>query len=161
MGDVELEIFVGYENVTVDFGAVSVNGNGGNRTSAFDRTQSSIRLAGNHGSKYLESNWKNGLKFTLLAKSGDFIDDNVKITGVSFGNDETDKNNHLANPINGNEVTLYHMTDAQEPNNGPSGTLYRSEYVGVLTIKYTYNTYTKENVPGEKNFLVYHDMYYR
>jgi hypothetical protein len=161
MGDVALEVYVGYENVAIDISAVSINNNGGNKVSVFDKTQSSIRLAGNQGNNYDTSGWLNGLEFTITAKSGSFTDDNIYDVNATFGDDE--KDTHLGKDPNGpsNKIKLYYVTMTQEPNTGPSGTLYKSDFVGVLTITYRYNTYTQSGVPGTKNFLVYHDRYYR
>jgi plastocyanin len=163
MGEVELEVIVGYKDVAIDFSGESINNPGGNKTSFFDKTQSSIRLAGNMGYASDINDCLNGLEFTIIAKSGNNTDTNVTIDydETKFVLD-TAKNDYLRKELkDNNKIRLYYVTNVQEPNTGPSGTLYRSDYIGVLTIKYTYNTYTKEDVPGEKNFLVYHDRYYR
>jgi plastocyanin len=163
MGDYELEVIVGYKDVVIDFSGESVNNGAGNKTSVFDKTQSSIRLAGNMGYLSQQSTWLNGLELTITAKSGNNTDTNVTIdwAETKFVLD-TAKNDYLGKTLNGsNKIKLYYVTNVQEPNTGPSGTLYKSDYIGVLTVKYKYNTYTRVDVPGEKNFLVYHDRYYR
>jgi hypothetical protein len=164
MGDVALEVYVGYKELSIDLSAVSVNANGGNKVSVYDKTQSSIRLAGNFGQASLVSDRKNGIEFTIIGKSGNFIDNNVKIDleNTKFTGEYDRNNEFLARvPIGDNKIQFYYVKNDQEPNTGPSGTLYRSDFVGVLRIKYFYNTFTQGNVPGEKNFLVYHDRYYR
>jgi hypothetical protein len=152
-----LRIIVGYENITIDISGMSVNGNNGNKTSTYDKTQSSIRLAGNQGDKNTDTNLKNGLKLTVLAKSGNNTDNNIIITDVQIKNATANEN---LRPIkSGNEVTLYYF-EKQSSSAGPSGALNKVNYVGVLEMTYKYNNYngSKEET---KNFLLYHDEYYQ
>jgi hypothetical protein len=158
MAEETVTVFVGYENITIDFSAVSVNNYGGNRPSSYDKTQSSIRLAGNQGEKGSTINRKNGLRLTVTANSGNNTDDNLSITRVTFENEN--KNLNLHADISGNEATLYYFETDQNSNAGPSGTLNKVNYVDVIKVFYTYNTYAGPK-NGQKNFLVYHDEYYR
>jgi hypothetical protein len=158
--DQTIRVNVGYENVTIDFEGQAV-GYGGNMVSKFDETQSSIRLVGNQPDDNL-SNRLNGLKMILKAKSAaGNTDGNVTFIDASF----TDKNlnTRLGKPYpdnpEKNEAFLYYLEPEKAVSTVLKGTLYKINYVGVLSVKYEYNSYNGV-VSGQRNFLVYHEQYY-
>jgi hypothetical protein len=157
--DQVIRVNVGYENIIIDFEGQAV-GASGNKTSKFDKTQSSIRLVGNQPGDNL-TNRLNGLKLIVKVKSGTHTDSNVTIKDVFF----TDKtlNTRLGNssPDNSekNEWLLYYLEPEKVVSTVLQGTLYKINYIGVLTVEYRYNSYNG-SVLGQRNFLVYHEQYY-
>jgi hypothetical protein len=159
-----VKVNVGFDNPAIEFFAEAVYKEGlgiVRRTSTYDKTQSSIRLAGNQNADSSSGKWVNGLKITLRAKSGNDYDDNVKIGAVSFVGDN-EKNLKLAQEPGAqiNQKILYYTDNSSHPNTGPADTIYQVNYVGVLTVEYEYWTSAGKK-PQKKNFLVYHDKYYR
>jgi hypothetical protein len=152
--DQEITVCVGYENITIDFNALSLNNGGtnGNLLSKYDNTQSSIRLVGNERGKDAY-----GLELALTTKSGNNIDRNVVIKKAEL----SDKTNsqYFKPEIKGNAVVLYYSDSEKKQNTALQGTLYKVDYVGVLTVEYVYYSFNGEQ-KGKRSFLLYHDQYY-
>jgi hypothetical protein len=145
---------VGYKDLTINFRDEPFYGGGtiGNLKCVYDNTQSSIRLVGNAGgsSSY-------GLKLTLTGKSGANEDANITNIKAEFGKAELDS--RLISITNGNTISLIYKEDNSVFSGGLRGSLHKVNYLGVLTITYTYYSYFKKE-SGTRNFLVYHDQYY-
>jgi hypothetical protein len=152
--DQYVTVYVGYDNITINFNGASFNNGGinGNLKSAYDNTQSSIRLIGNK-----RGTTAYGLNLTLTAESGGIIDNNIHIKKVTFNDNILDS--RLKGNSIGNTVSLIYEEPESVNSGALKGTLYKVNYIGVLTVEYYYFSYNG-TVETKRNFLVYHDRYY-
>jgi hypothetical protein len=156
IGDQDITIYVGYQNINISFSASPVDGlwnpQSGNMVCKFDNTQSSIRLVGNRqGTK------THGLKFTLTANSGNEKDTNIIVKDITIKKSNVDFIDKDTPHVN--EVVLYYRENETKINAALAGTLYKINYIEVLTVIYQYFSYNGL-VTGERNFLLYHEQYY-
>jgi hypothetical protein len=158
INDQTITVYVGYENITIDFSGRAVNSSG-NMVCKYDKTQSSIRLVGNDKNMTQGDNL-NGLQMTLTAKSGNSSDSNVIINDIRL--EGKGHGNNFGYYKNGDNVAVLYFKEPDSiRNTNLKGSLYKISYIDVLTIEYTYYGYNGPQTKQTKSFLLYHEQYYR
>jgi hypothetical protein len=95
----------------------------------------------------------------VTAKSGNNIDHNITIKSVQFASYPVNSEK-LAAHGNDNTRIIYFKETGNAPSGGTQGTLCKVNYIDVLTITFSYNSYNGLQKDQTRNFLVYHEQYY-